>query len=460
VRTVGVLKLFTVAALAATSTAAVGAQAPPPVPPEATSIVAAQAATPDAGKAVDEAAKAGRTEQTDNAEQAQGPGAKVAPPQTTPASSRQASIEQEQAAKVPTLHPYVPNKAEKYFERFDRILQGGGLAWHPFFESAYSGGGFTLGVGHANYVSAYNTIDVRGSYTISGYKRIEAEFLAPRLFNRRAQLSVIGGWREATQVGFYGIGPDTSVDDRTNYLFNQPYGSALFTIFPSRRFLMLRGGAEFSQWSQEPGEGSSPSVEQVYTPATLPGLGAKVTYLHTQGTIGLDGRTSPGYSRRGAYLAATLHDHKDQDDNFGFQMAEYEAIAHLPILRETWVLSFHGRMQHANEKDGQQIPFFMLPALGGGSSLRGYSSWRFRDQNSLLLQAEWRIMVNRYLDIAFFYDAGKVAARTKDLDLDGLKDDFGFGIRFHGPFVTPLRVELARSRESSLSFIFSSSASF
>ena len=102
----------------------------------------------------------------------------------------------------------------------------------------------------------------------------------------------------------------------------------------------------------------------------------------------------------------------------------------------------------------------MLPALGGGSSLRGYSSWRFRDQNSLLLQAEWRIMVNRYLDLAFFYDAGKVAARTSDLDLDGLKDDFGFGFRFHGPFATPLRVELARSRESSFSFIFSSSASF
>jgi hypothetical protein len=460
VRTSGVLKLFTAAALAAASTTALAAQAPPATPPEATNAVATQAAAPDAVKAADQAATAGRPGQADNAEPAQAPAAKVAPPQTSQASSRQAAIEQEQAAKVPTLHPYVPKKAEKYFDKLDTILEGGGLKWHPFFENAYSGGGFTLGVGRMDYVSAYNTIDVRGSYTISGYKRVEAEFHAPRMFNRRAQLSVIGGWREATQVGFYGIGPDTSVDDKTNYLFNQPYGSALFTIFPSRRFLMLRGGAEFSRWSQEPGEGTSPSVEQVFTPATLPGLGAKVTYLHTQGTIGLDGRTSPGYSRRGAYIAATLHDHKDQDDNFGFQVAEYEAIAHLPILRETWVLSFHGRMQHANEKDGQQIPFFMLPALGGGSSLRGFSSWRFRDQNSLLLQAEWRIMVNRYLDMAFFYDAGKVAARTSDLDLKHLKDDFGFGLRFHGPFATPLRIELAHSRESTISFIFSSSASF
>ena len=49
-------------------------------------------------------------------------------------------------------------------------------------------------------------LDVRGSYTLLGYKRAEAEFVAPRLFNRRGALSVLGGWREATQVGFYGIG--------------------------------------------------------------------------------------------------------------------------------------------------------------------------------------------------------------------------------------------------------------
>ena len=204
------------------------------------------------------------------------------------------------------------------------------------------------------------------------------------------------------------------------------------------------------RWSQEPGEGSFPSVETRYTPDELPGLGAEVTYVHTQGTVGLDWRTSPGYTRRGGFIGATLHDYRDQDKNFGFQMVEYEAIQHLPILRETWVLSFRGRVQTAHEKDGQQTPFFMLPALGGGSSLRGYSSWRFRDQNSLLLQAEWRIMVNRYFDMAFFYDAGKVTARTSDIDFDGLKDDYGFGIRFHGPFATPLRVEVARSRESSL----------
>ena len=60
--------------------------------------------------------------------------------------------------------------------------------WHPFFDSAYYGGGFTLGAGYAQHVSPYSLLDVRGSYTVLGYKRIEAEFTAPRLFRRRGSL--------------------------------------------------------------------------------------------------------------------------------------------------------------------------------------------------------------------------------------------------------------------------------
>jgi hypothetical protein len=375
-------------------------------------------------------------------------------------STRQAAIEQEQAQKATALHPYVPNKGERLFERLDGIIEGRTLKWHPFLQNAYSGGGFALGIGRAIFVGPDNYFDVRGSYSIANYKRAEVEFVAPKMFHRRAELSVLGGWREATQVGFYGLGTNTSVDDRTDYLFQQPHGSALFTIYPARKVLKLRGGVEFTRWLQKPGEGTFPSVETRYTPATLPGLGAEVTYLHTQGTVALDGRIASGYARRYGYVGATLHNFQDRDDRFGFQLTEYEGIAHLPILRETWVLSFRGRVQNATPKNGEQVPFFLMPSLGGGSTLRGFSSWRFRDLNSLLLQAEWRIMINRYLDLAFFYDTGKVTARKSDLDFDGLENDYGIGLRFHGPFATPLRIEVARSNERSFALVFASSAAF
>jgi surface antigen Omp85-like protein len=381
-------------------------------------------------------------------------GAQQPEPQT-----REAVIEQEQADKVKTLHPYEPTTFERTMNKAESILTNGALHWHPFFDSAYNGGGFAFGAGYIKPLSAYNMLDVRASYTISGYTRAEAEFTAPRLFHRRGALSVLGGWREATQVGFYGLGPNSSVDNRTNYDFQQPYASALLTVKPTRRFLTLIGGVEFSQWSQRPGEGSVPSVETVYTPATLLGLGAQPTYLHSQGTFGFDWRTSPDYSRRGGFYGVTVHDYTDQDAQFGFRRVDYTVIEHFPILREAWVISLRGQVDTTFDKSGQQIPFFMLPSLGGGSNLRGYSSWRFRDRNRLLLQAEWRIMVNRFIDTAFFYDAGTVAARAADLGFNDLKSDYGAGVRFHGPFTTPLRVDLAKSSEK-WNLVFSTSAVF
>jgi hypothetical protein len=374
-------------------------------------------------------------------------------------ATRQAAIETAQAEKVPMLHPYVPEWGERLMDKTQSLLNGPDDGWHPFFDSAYREGGFPFGAGYRKYLSSYNAIDVRGSYTARGYKRVEAEFIAPGLFEGRGQLSVLGGWREATQVGFFGIGTATSADARTNYAFRQPYASALLSVAPTRNYLTLQGGAEWTRWSQRPGEGTAPSVDTRFTAATLPGLGAEPTYLHSQGTVGFDWRTSPGYSRRGGFYGVTFHDFTDRDNAFGFQQFDYEAIQHLPIFREAWTLSLHGKASTTSRKDGEDIPFFMLPALGGGTDLRGFSSWRFRDRDSLLLQGEWRIMVNRFLDTALFYDAGTVASRLGDIDLHRLKSDYGFGARIHGPFQTFLRIDVARSNEKT-ALVLSSSAIF
>jgi len=223
---------------------------------------------------------------------------------------------------------------------------------------------------------------------------------------------------------------------------------------------MLRGGLEFTQYEQRPADDSSfPSVENKYTPETLRGLGTTTTYVHSQGTVGFDWRTSPGYSRRGGFYVVTLHDYTDKDDRFGFRRLDYEAIQHIPILREAWVISLRAIARTTYTKTDQEVPFFLLPYVGSGSTMCGFTSHRFRDQNGLTLQAEWRIMASRFLDSAVFYDAGKVAARRADLDFKDLKSDYGFGVRFHGPFTTPLRIEVARSTEGTR-LVFSPSSIF
>ncbi len=374
--------------------------------------------------------------------------------------TRAEAIALEQAEKAKALRPFVPSKAEEVVDRVEDLLLSGSLRWRPWFENAYAGGGLTGGAAYRRFVSPYNTIDLRGSITITGYKRLEAEFLAPRLFDRRGTLSVIGGWREATQVGFYGIGTEnTSIDDRANYAFRQPYLVSRIEVWPTRRLFVVGGGLEFAKWDlREPG-GSQPPVEDIYTPETLPGLGASPTYLHLQGGAALDWRTARGYTRRGGAYGVTVHDFIDRDGDFGFRQVDYDVVQHLPILRDAWVLSLHGRVETTYASDDEQVPFFMLPAPGGGSSLRGFSSWRFRDRHSLLLQAEWRVLANRFLDMALFYDAGKVASRRADLDFEGLKNDFGLGFRFHGLATTPLRIELAKSNEG-LALVFAAKAAF
>ncbi len=382
------------------------------------------------------------------------------PQQEQPEGSRVAMIETAQAQKAAGLTPAKPGRAEAYVARISDAFLGGQMHWHTFFDSAYSGGGFTLGAGYTQFVSPYNTVDVRGSITFSGYKRIETEFIAPGLFGRRGTLNAIGGWREATQVGFYGFGTSSSSKDaRANYSFQQPYGSAALEIRPTRKLLLIRGGMEITQWKQAEGSGSYPSIETKYTPETLPGLGAQPVYFHTTAVVGVDSRAAAGYARRGGLYAATFHDFVDTESTYGFQEIDYEAVQHIALAREAWVISLHGLLQTAYSKSGQQIPFFMMPAIGGGSSLRAYSSWRLRDLNSLALQAEWRVIANRFLDMAVFYDAGRVASRLDALTLDDLKNDVGIGFRFHGPAATPLRIELAKGSEG-FGLVFAASQAF
>lgn len=368
-------------------------------------------------------------------------------------------MEQAQATKSTTLHPYVPSALERVMTRTEAMLLNGPTGWHPFFENSYSGGGFAPGIGYVQRVSAYSTVDVRGSRSIKGYKLGEAEFLSPRVFHRRGELSVVGGWKDATQVAFYGTGTNTSTADRTDFAFEQPYGGARLKLRPTRRLLTLVGGAEVTRWSFKAPTGTAPSVDTIYTPAKLPGLGITTTYVHSQGSVGFDWRPAAGYARRGGYYGVTAHDYTDRDSHFGFRRIDYQVIQHFPILRESWVISLRSQASTTFGKAGQQVPFYQLPSLGGGSNMRGFSTWRFRDRDSLLLQGEWRVMVNRFFDTAVFYDAGKVTGRASDLDFTGMKKDYGFGARFHTPFATVLRIDIARSSEGT-SLVFATSPIF
>jgi outer membrane protein assembly factor BamA len=128
-------------------------------------------------------------------------------------------------------------------------------------------------------------------------------------------------------------------------------------------------------------------------------------------------------------------------------LSRLELAQHIPFLRDTWVLSLRGRLESIHGSEAE-VPYFLLPWLGSGHTLRAYSTGRFRDRNSLLMTGEWRWFPNRFLiDSALFVDAGTVASRFKDLNLGDLKYDYGIGFRFHLPLVTMGRFDIAHGSE-------------
>ena len=91
------------------------------------------------------------------------------------------------------------------------------------------------------------------------------------------------------------------------------------------------------------------------------------------------------------------------------------------MLRENWVIALRALASTTRPRAGQDVPYFLMPDLGGSHTLRGYPPWRFRDRNRLLLTGEYRWTAGPFVDMALFLDAGKVAPRARDLDLRGLK---------------------------------------
>jgi len=91
------------------------------------------------------------------------------------------------------------------------------------------------------------------------------------------------------------------------------------------------------------------------------------------------------------------------------------------------------------------VPFYLQPSLGGANSLRGYADYRFHDRNMVVVNAEARLALMTHMDLAFFADAGNVAAERRDLDL--ARKSYGAGLRFHTRRMTYARIDAARGDE-------------
>jgi hypothetical protein len=370
--------------------------------------------------------------------------------QSAPASGSSSRVDilaAQQAEKALVSRPPKPDRAEELVRKAEKIFLEDPSGFYPYFDSVYQGGGLTLGAGYRKFYGDNTFWNVQGLYSILNYKLVEGGTVSKDHFNRKLSFATRLGWRDATQVEYYGVGQGSEEENRANFRFQQTYAEGGLDFRP-KPWLPVKATVAYEYWNTMEGQGGFPSIETMYDAQTAPGLGADPGYVHSKISAGVDWRQSPGYTRRGGLYEVRFHDYQNTNSGgaYSFQKLDAEVIQHVPLLRETWVLAARGRVE-TTLNDNAVIPYFLLPSLGSGSTLRGYSSYRFRDRHSMLMNAEFRWIPSVGLDMALFYDAGKVTGQRNDLDFKGLKSNVGIGARFHGLVATPLRIDFAVGNE-------------
>ena len=254
-------------------------------------------------------------------------------------------------------------------------------------------------------------------------------------------------WDDAPDLRFFGIGNGSSRANEVSYGLRsleagvQADGSAA-------RWLRYGASVGYLRTHSYHGNGSEPSIGAVFTGAMVPGLGTGPAWVHATAYAAFDTRESPTYTRRGAFYGVRLHRYADSGSSrYSFDRSEIDLRQFIPLLHNNWIIALQGRADFTRSAPGHVIPYFMLPSIGGRDTLPGYDSYRFIDNNSLLLRSELRWPAAPLLDLAVFLDHGKVAPRVADLNLQNLHRDVGFGARFHSSTFTALRLEVAHSVE-------------
>ncbi len=378
-----------------------------------------------------------------------------------PAAAAQTTREEEQAErqkeKAASVAKDKPNRVEQWF--LDLEDRGGFTVpptWSLTFGDIKRGSGLALGPAYAKRFGGGTLLTAKAAYSIRNFKMAQVALRSPELGKGRLVASGRARWQDAPEVPVYNLGPD-SPDARTNYGERMTEVGGQLSLRPVR-FIRLGGGAGFERFrTSYPTHATGPEESNV--PSGLPGTAAGPEYVHSFVTAAIDSRTGMSYSRSGSRLEGTLHDYRQSNDGpYSFRRVDGVAQQLIPILHGNWVIDLSVRASTTSSGAGETAPFFLMPDLGGSNMLRGFDNYRFRDRHSILFTGEYRWYAQEFLDVALFYDAGKVVPRRGDLDLDNLRKGYGIGLRFHGPQTTFLRLELARSREG-LGFIFAFSPS-
>jgi hypothetical protein len=266
-------------------------------------------------------------------------------------------------------------------------------------------------------------------------------------------------------LDYFGLGPETSDTARSYYGMRETI-TGVNAVWPviSQWHVSLYGEANGRFVDLRPSAGrSSPSIEQLYTPDTAPGLDRQPAFAQLGEGVRIRPEFARGFIRLNyslslqEYLAAG-------DSRFSFQRFTADLSHQIPLYRRTRRLIPNdsngpddcsadpsGKPCPAASRDmegsiglrfllnesftaaGHVVPFYFQPTLGGSDingnpALPSYQDYRFRAPNNLLLRASIEHSIYGPLGVTAMLDEGKVALTHSDLDFSHLLHSYTVGL--------------------------------
>jgi hypothetical protein len=163
-------------------------------------------------------------------------------------------------------------------------------------------------------------------------------------------------------------------------------------------------------------------------PAIAPVLLGVPHFATAGGAAVLDARDKPSDPHRGAFLGTAVWRFNELGGGtYDFLRMTVDGRWYHTLFSPRGVLAARALASVEQPDHGAVVPFYLQQTLGGNATLRGFAPYRFRGRALGAFSAEYRFLVNRYVDVGPFVDGGSVVRSFVRLEFG--KPEWSGGIR-------------------------------
>jgi hypothetical protein len=349
-------------------------------------------------------------------------------------TTRTGQLERDKTEKAAELQPPARETGDLVIAKLEHVFMPSPPAVHLTFGDFRPGAGPALGAVYAAPVGERGLWTTTGALSIHRFKEAETSIDIPPMSTDRIRVRGTARWEDAPDLRFFGLGIHAPLSGEATYgLRSTDVGGELRV----RAWRHVGYGADltFTRVQSADGDGNVPVI----------GTTTSSDWWRTGVFAEVDTRRSPGYTTTGGLYRVALRRYDGRGAAPAFERTEIDLRQFVPVLHENWIVALQARADLTASGAGIEVPFFMLPSLGGRDSLPGFDNDRFTDRNALLLRGELRWTAAPVVDMAVFVDSGTVSSTVGGLNLRSLEHSWGLGARIHGDTYTALRLQIARS---------------